>query len=79
MKYLIIALLMVSSAHAADKATYVGEGRHVCNDCSDRMKYEVQRDNYRRMEDDRRERDARREREQERGYRELREKVRGSR
>lgn len=79
MKYLIIALLMVSNAHAADKATYVGEGRYVCNDCSDRMKYEVQRDNYRRMEEDRRERDARREREQERGYRELREKVRSDR
>ena len=78
MKYLIIALLMVSSAHA-DKATYVGEGRYVCNDCSDRMKYEVQRDNARRMDEDRRERDARREREQERGYRELREKVRSDR
>ena len=51
----------------------------MCNDCSDRMKYEVQRDNARRMDEDRRERDARREREQERGYRELREKVRGSR
>ena len=43
------------------------------------LKYEVQRDNYRRMEEDRRERDARREREQERGYRELREKVRNER
>lgn len=79
MKYLIIALLMVSGAYAADKATYVGESRYACNDCSDRMKYEVQRDNYRRMEEDRRERDARREREQERGYRELREKVRSDR
>ena len=79
MKYLIIALLMVGSAHAADKATYVGQGRYACNDCSDRMKYEVQRDNARRMDEDRRERDARREREQERGYRELREKVRSDR
>jgi hypothetical protein len=79
MKYLIAALLIASSAQAADKATYVGEGRYVCNDCSDRMKYEVQRDNARRMDEDRRERDARREREQERGYRELREKVRSDR
>ena len=76
MNKLIIALLLVGSAHAVDKLTYVGEGRYVCNDCSDRTKYEVQRDNYRRMEEDRRERDYRREREQERGYRELREKVR---
>ena len=79
MKYLITALLIASSAQAADKATYVGEGRYACNDCSDRMKYEVQRDNARRMDEDRRERDARREREQERGYRELREKVRSDR
>ena len=79
MNKLIIALLLVGSAHAADKPTYVGEGRYVCNDCSDRTKYEVQRDNARRMEEDRRERDARREREQERGYRELREKVRSDR
>lgn len=79
MKYLIIALFIVSSAHATDKVTYVGEGRYACNDCSDRTKYEVQRDNARRMEEDRRERDARREREQERNYRELREKVRSDR
>jgi hypothetical protein len=59
--------------------TYVGEGRYVCNDCSDRLKYEVQRDNARRMDEDRREFDARREREQERGYNELREKVRSDR
>ena len=77
MNKLLIALLIAGSAHAADKPTYVGGGRYVCNDCSDRMKYEVQRDNARRMDEDRRERDARREREQERGYRELREKVRG--
>jgi hypothetical protein len=72
MKYLIAALLIASSAHAADKATYVGEGRYVCNDCKESKWLREQRE-------ERRERDRQRDQRIENGYRELREKVRSDR
>ena len=66
MKYLIIALLMVSSAHAADKATYIG------NDCKESKWLREQRE-------ERKERERERDKRIEQGYRELREKVRSDR
>lgn len=72
MKYLIIALLMVSSAHAADKATYVGDGGYVCNDCKESKWLRDQRE-------ERKEREQKRDQRIEQGYRELRDKVRGDR
>lgn len=72
MNKLLIALLIAGSAHAADKPTYVGEGRYVCNDCSDSKWLRNQRE-------ERKERDQKRDQRIEQGYRELREKVRGDR
>ncbi len=66
MKYLIIALLIVSSAHAADKATYVGD---------DRKESKWLRD----QREERKEREQKRDQRIEQGYRELREKVRSDR
>lgn len=72
MKYLIAALLIASSAQAADKATYVGEGRYVCNDCKESKWLRNQRE-------ERKEREQKRDQRIEQGYRELREKVRSDR